>query len=185
MEVVDPNHTSTEGAPPNTSRKLITHTATWGLYLGVVLGLVTIIQMVAHLTGKVWWLQVIIWLSLLTFSYLAMRNYRHATQGTPLSYGKALKVGFLTCLFAAIILLAVNLLMLYAIVPDYITSIKEELLVELQAKLNDPDKAEMAYNMSSKFMSPGFIAVSSFLSALFNGLIASLICAIFAKSPRA
>lgn len=185
MEVVDTNNTSQEGAPQDASRKLITHTATWGLYLGVALSLVTIVQMVAHLPGKVWWLQAIVWLSLLTFSYYAMKNYRLTTQGTPLSYGKALKVGFLTCLFATIILLAVTLIMLYAITPDYITTLKEELLVEMQAKLQDPDKVEMAYNMSSKFMTPGFIAVSSFLTTLFNGLIVSLIGAIFARSPRA
>lgn len=176
----------TESSQGKRLPSLTVFSATWGLYLGVALSITTILQVIYVVnSGEApWWVTFLQWVFLFSITFLAMRAYRNLLPDGELAYGRALKVGFLVSVFAAIINLAVFLLMTLVIKTEYVAALHEQVSNVLERSVGDSDQLDMAYDMSIRFLSPTFLAVSTFFGMILNGLIASLITAIFAKTKR-
>jgi len=159
---------------------LIKSSLTNGIYLGIVLILVSV---VLYVTGLMFatWAQYISYPILIAGAIWAQVAYKKALGGE-MTYGQALGVGLLTIVFASV-LSGIYSYVLFAVIDPGLQEqallVAEQRLVE-QGKLSQ-EQIDAALNMQSKFMKPPIMAVFALVGGAFIGLIISLITAIFTK----
>lgn len=112
-------------------------------------------------------------------------TYRQSlSEKEPFTYPRALGLGMATILFASLIMGVFYFVLYKFIDPELIDEMlaqSEEVL--LNSGLSD-DMVEQQIEMSSKFMNPAFMSISSIFSYLFYGFIVSLISSIFLKKKQ-
>ena len=152
---------------------------TSGLYLGIVLILLSVIFYVAGLTFETW-VSYISYPVLIAGAVYAQLSYRKSLGGE-MSYGQALGVGVMSIIFASV-LSSIYAYILYTVIDP---SLLDQMRVMTEQKIIEqgvPDEQlDTAMNIAMKFQTPAAIAVMGILGGAFIGLIISLITAIFTK----
>jgi len=151
-----------------------------GIYVGVILILVSVILYVASLMFETW-AQYISWPVLIAGAVYAQLSYRKSLGGE-ITYGQALGAGVLALTFASV-LSAIYTIFLHTVIdPSLIdqTRLMMEQKMAEQGKIPE-EQIEQAVNMVMKFQKPPILAVIAIFGGAFFGLIISLITAIFTK----
>lgn len=153
---------------------------TYGLYLGIVLILVSVAY---YATGNTFSksAQWVTYGIMIAGVIIAQLSYRKALGGE-MNYGQALGLGVLTMVFASVITGFFTYL-LYAVIDP---SLQEQLRLNIEEQLvrqgNLPEEQiDMAVEMSAKFQKPAMMLVMNIFGGAFIGLIISLITSIFTK----
>ncbi|MBC8004749.1 MAG: DUF4199 domain-containing protein [Verrucomicrobia bacterium] len=153
--------------------------ALYGLYMGIVLTLFSVILYVAGQSQNKA-------LALITYPLLAIGiimaqiNYRDRELNGVVSYGQALGFGVAVMLFVGIITTLYNLI-IFKIDPSLIEQAKimqEEALLE-RGMSEEQIEASMA--MTAKMMTPGWMAIMALFGSVLIGTIISLVTSIFVK----
>jgi spore maturation protein SpmB len=151
----------------------------YGLYIGIVLTLYSVILYVAGQSTN----KSLGYASILIYAIciiIAQIHYRNNELNGTISYGRAVGFTVATMLFSGIIT-ALYTLIIFKIDPgmiDQIKTVQEEAM--LKQGLNE-DQIEQAMSIASKMMTPGWISIMSILNGVIYGTIISLISSIFIK----
>ena len=163
---------------------ILKHSATYGAIIGFALIIYTILLYIADLSlsrGLGYLSYVIIIAGL----FLSIKKFRENEPLDAIKYGKALGVGVLTCVFMGFIGSVFTYLQFRFLDPDLVNKILEMSEEKLLDKGLSEDMIEMQSEFMMKFMSPGIMALSSFISYIFMGTVFSLIlAAILKKEPN-
>jgi len=153
---------------------------TYGLYLGIVLILVSVAY---YATGNtfsksVQWITYAVMIAGVIYAQLSYRK----SLGNTMTYGQALGVGVLTMVFASVISGFFTYL-LYSVIDP---SLQEQLRLNMEEQIvrqgNVPEEQiDMAVEMASKFQKPAMMFVMSIFGGALMGVIISLITSIFTQ----
>ncbi len=159
---------------------LMKSTLTSGIYIGVVLILVSVIFYVAGLMFETW-AQYVSWPILIAGAVYAQLSYRKSLGGE-MTYGQALGAGVLALVFASV-LSAIYTILLYTVIDPGLTEqtriVMEQRMVE-QGRM-PAEQIDQAVDMMMKFQKPPIMAGMAILIGAFTGLIISLITGIFTQ----
>lgn len=155
-------------------------TLNYGAMLGLALIIVTLLAWMFDLLLKPGF-SYVGYVMIIAGIVLATINFRDQEQGGSISYGRALGVGFLTTLFAGIIVSFFSYL-LHTVIDPTLVDKTFAMLEEgyYDAGMTD-DQIETAMNMVKRFSSPPLMALTGLVSYIFMGLIFSLVTSIFLK----
>lgn len=159
---------------------ILRHSATYGAIIGFALIIYTILLYIADLSlsrGLGYLSYVIIIAGL----YIGIKKFRENEPSEAIKYSKALGVGVLICVFLGFIGSVFTYLQFRFIDPDLVNKILEMSEEKLLDRGLSVDMIEMQSDFMKKFMSPGIMALSSFISYIFMGTVFSLILAAFLK----
>ena len=161
------------------------HAVTYGVILGVILVLISLIMYVTGMALEgVQWPMYLYYLIFPITLILAIKSYKKENGGF-LSLGEALKVGVAGAVISGIIFLIYNLLFNYVIEPTWAEQVSEATREQL---LQQGNMTEEQVNQTMEFMSWGsnpliggalWLAMSAFF-----GLIYSLIAGAIMKQNR-
>lgn len=161
------------------------HAVTYGVILGVILVLISLIMYVTGMALEgVQWPMYLYYLIFPITLILAIKSYKKENGGF-LSLGEALKVGVAAAVISGIIFLIYNLLFNYVIEPTWAEQVSEATREQL---LQQGNMTEEQVNQTMEFMSWGsnpliggalWLAMSAFF-----GLIYSLIAGAIMKQNR-
>ena len=153
---------------------------TSGIYIGIVLILVSVVLYVAGLTFETW-AQYVTWPILILGAIYAQINYKKSLGGE-MTYGQALGAGVLALIFASV-LSSIYAYLLYTVIDpslvDQIRIVTEQRLVE-QGNIPE-EQLDQFIEMSMRFQKPGIMAIMGIVGGALIGLVISLITAIFTK----
>ncbi len=153
---------------------------TSGIYIGIVLILVSVVLYVAGLTFETW-AQYVTWPILILGAIYAQINYKKSLGGE-MTYGQALGAGVLALIFASV-LSSIYAYLLYTVIDpslvDQIRIVTEQRLVE-QGNIPE-EQLDQVIEMSMRFQKPGIMAIMGIVGGALIGLVISLITAIFTK----
>ncbi len=164
----------------NTKKPILGHIFNWSI---IILLAMIAITMITYFLGAMQnkFLGIIIFAIWIVLLFFAMKYYRDAMPGVELSYGKALVIGILITSFVTVGLTIFNYMLYKYIAPDYYTTmvemaelsiIEQELPLEIETKVLEFQK---------RFLSIGWLTLFSFFGTIFQGVLASLLAAIFGK----
>ncbi|MDP2335823.1 MAG: DUF4199 domain-containing protein [Bacteroidota bacterium] len=151
----------------------------YGLYIGIVLTLYSVILYVAGQSTN----KSLVYVSIILYAVcivLAQIHYRNHEKNGAISYGQAVGFAVGAMLFSGIIT-ALYTLIIFKIDPgmiDQIKSVQEEAM--LKQGLTE-DQIEQAMSIASKMMTPGWMSMMSVLNAVIYGTVISLVSSIFIK----
>lgn len=131
------------------------------------------------------WINYLSYALLIAGIYISTKKYRDEAQGGYISYGQALGFGVLIALFAGIILAFINYIYLGYIDDSFLqNSIQKAEERFYEAGTMSDEEIENAIAMSSKYLGPGFISITTLLYFTFLGFIFSLITSAFLKNEK-
>ena len=152
---------------------------TYGVYLGILLILMSVVY---YVTGNTF-ASSATWVSyalMVVGVVYAQVGYKKVLGGT-MTYGQALSVGVLTMLFASVIT-SIYTYLLYTVIDP---SLQEQLRIFTEEKIVQQglpeEQIDMAVDMATRFQTPIMMLIMGILGGAFFGLIISLITAIFTK----
>ncbi|WP_430810282.1 MULTISPECIES: DUF4199 domain-containing protein [unclassified Carboxylicivirga] len=163
---------------------VVKNAMTYGLYLGVVSIVFTLIIYLAGLLGNkaIGWLSVAISIGVLAW---AMINFRDKQNGGYLRYGQGVGLGTLTMFFGGVISGVFTFILYKFIDPGIVEQLVAQAMEEAMAQGTPDAQLEMAEKMIRMFTSPNAILIMSIVGSPFMGAIISLIlAAIFKKEPQ-
>ena len=146
---------------------ILKHSATYGAIIGFALIIYTILLYIADLSlsrGLGYLSYVIIIAGL----YIGIMKFRENEPSEAIKYSKALGVGVLICVFLGFIGSVFTYLQFRFIDPDLVNKILEMSEEKLLDRGLSEDMIEMQSEFMMKFMSPGIMALSSFISYIFR-----------------
>jgi len=158
---------------------LLKSSLTSGIYIGIVLILVSVILYVANLTFETWAQYVTLPVIILGAVY-AQLNYRKSLGGE-MTYGQALGAGVLALIFASV-LSSIYVYLLYTVIDP---SLLEQVRIVTEQRIVEQgipeEQLDQVIEMSMRFQQPGIMAIMGVVMGALFGLIISLITAIFTK----
>jgi hypothetical protein len=152
---------------------------TYGVYLGILLILLSVVYYVTGNTfaSSATWASYALMVVGVVYAQVA---YKKVLGGT-MTYGQALSVGVLTMLFASLIT-SVYTYLFYTVIDP---SLQEQLKIFTEEKIVQQgmpeEQIDMAVEMATRFQTPIMMLIMGILGGTFIGLIISLITAIFTK----
>ncbi len=159
------------------------HALSWGFLAALVVIILSLISYMADIgESKIMqWVQVLIVIAMIVVSQVF---YKNENPGQTITYGKALGVGFMTGVFAALILAIYNYVFFAFIAPDMIEYIRQQAeLAVIQQNL--PASAEQkALEMQEKFITPLMISVMSIFQIAWWGFVGALLSSAFTKGLK-
>ncbi len=163
---------------------ILRHSATYGAIIGFALIIYAVLLYITDLSlsrplGYISYIIIIVGL------YLGIKKFRENEPSGAIKYSRALGVGVLICVFMGFLGSVFTYLQFRFIDPDMIAKILEMSEEKLLERGLSEDMIEMQSRFMVKLMTPGFMALSSFISYIFMGTIFSLIiAAILKKEPN-
>lgn len=159
---------------------ILKHSATYGAIIGFALIIYAILLYIADLSlsrglGYISYIIIIVGL------YIGIKKFRENEPSGAIKYSRALGVGVLICVFLGFIGAAFAYLQFRFIDPDLVNKILEMSEEKLLEKGLSEDMIEMQSQFMRNFMTPGMMALSSFISYIFMGTVFSLIIAAILK----
>lgn len=128
-------------------------------------------------------------LAIFSLIFVGIRSYRNHYLGGTITFGRALKTGFLMSLVASALYVLVWLVDYYVFIPDYLDHYT--LHVMYKARTGGATEAELAETAKSMaefrelYKNPLFVIISTFLEVFPVAVIVSLISAlILRRKPR-
>jgi hypothetical protein len=158
------------------------HAFMYGVYIGVVLIILSLIIYVLNLFIEKWpgYISYAVLLGGIILSSIA---YRDKYLKGFITYGNSFSVGFLTGLFTALISAIFTLVFMSFVGDEYTAPIlekAEESLLQRQPDISDEDLAR-AMKMTRAFMNPVMMAVWVLLADILFSVIFALIISVFVK----
>lgn len=153
-----------------------------GLILGLVLVVFSLILYVADLNDNLWvasFSNVIVAIVL----YFSITNFRDSQQEGFITYGKGVRIGFLTGLFASVLLAIFTYIYVIYIDPSVMEQAiinAEESILESNPNIGD-DELDRALGMVEIFTNPVMMSVMTIFWYALVSVVFSLIISIFAK----
>ncbi len=159
-------------------RSIWKETLNYGIILGLVMVVLSVITYMTDLMFETWLSWVVILVNAVVLWYL-LRSYRDHYNRGYISYGRSVGAGVLISLYAAIII-AIFTYVLYAFIDTGLIA-KSLQVTELKlAEKGIPEAAlEQSMAMQAKMLKPWFISLSSIFGSLLTGFIISLIVSLF------
>ncbi len=167
-----------------TRNDLLKHSATYGAIIGFALIIYSVLLYILDLSMSRS-LGYLSFLIIIGGIYVGIKNFRENEPDKAISYGRAVGVGVLICVFFGFLASVFTYLQFRFIDPglvDKMVEIAEEKMLE---KGLPEDMIEMQITGMSKMFSPGLMAIFGFFSHLFWGTIISLILAAILKREPA
>lgn len=131
------------------------------------------------------WLQLLNWCASFFMVYLCIKEYRKRfEQPSDMTYGKAVRVGFLQALVAAPIYALAVWAMISFLFSDYIENMLDEAFRTTMEMVGSSDQADAQFELMEKFITPWVLGVSSFVNALLSGLIYALVAAAVLRRKK-
>jgi len=161
------------------------HSLVYGLYLSVALIILSLVFYVLDLY-KVSWTGYIGYAVLLVGVVISSFHYRDKHMGGFIPYGKSVSVGFLTGLFASIIVAIFTFIFTSVLGEEYrqtLLQMAEENILSSNPDITD-EQLDMALGISEKMMNPGMMSVIALVGYTFFSLIFALIASIFIKKEE-
>ncbi len=160
------------------------HSFMYGIYISVLLIIVSLAVYVLDLYGSTWTAYVS-YAIILGGVILASLHYRDKRLGGFITYGQSFTAGFLAGLFAAIIVGIFTYVFMTLMGEEY----KAMLLQQAEERMlsERPNMSDEEYDMAMKFtenmLKPWWMTLMAVLSYVFFSLVFSLIASIFIKRP--
>jgi hypothetical protein len=123
----------------------------------------------------------------LAFVYLGIKHFRDRQNNGSVSFGKALLIGILISLFAALAFGILDLIYIKYINPDFTTEYYNRTLADLEASLPALEYEEKRAELESEkalFMNPWFSFLLMSMTVLVIGFIISLISALLLQRKK-
>lgn len=162
------------------SNQIWKSTMTSGAILGIALVIYSILLYVGNLL-MVKSLGYISYLIILGGIYYGIKSFRDNVQSGVISYGQALGVGVLTVAFAAFIASFFTYIQVKFIDPSMLDKILSLTQQQLAESGKSDAEIEMAMKITQKWITPGFMVISTIFAYVFIGTLFSLIVAAFMK----
>lgn len=159
---------------------LMKSSLTYGIYLGIVTILLSVVLYVLGYTFEKW-VQYSTLPIIIGGIIWAQIAYKKALGGE-MTYGQAIGVGTMTAIFSSVLSAIYTYLLFTVIDPSLIEQLRlftEQQIVE-QGKVPE-EQLDMVIEMMTKFQKPWIMAVSAIFTGGFMGVIISLITGIFTK----
>lgn len=159
------------------------------LQQGLILGLALILfSLLMYLFGVEYQnkIQYLSYLIIVVGLFLTMKQWRDRYNNGYVTYGSAFKNGFLTMLFASILVSIWTAIFYGLIAPgeiDRILEITEERMLENQREMTD-EEIEMAMKMTRMFMTPVTMAITGLIFNVIIGTIISAIVGLVIKKEK-
>jgi hypothetical protein len=157
-------------------------TLIYGSITGIILIMVSLIFYIIDVDPSSFLNYINIALLIAAMSY-SIVQFRKTQEGGFISYGRSLGCGFLTGMFASILLALYTFILFKYIDPGMIDKIlagAEDKMLEQNPNMTD-EQLEMAMKYSSAFMSPIAMLILTIIGMSFWSLIISLIISIFTR----
>lgn len=163
---------------------LLNHSLVWGAILGIVLIVWSLLLYFLDLsTNRA--LGYVSWLISIAIVFYAMKIYRDTVNQGILSFSNAFVIGLLVCVISGFISAVFAYIQFNFISPELVDKILQITEERMLSRGMTDDMVEQSLEMSSKFMTPGLIAIMAFVMSVFVGAIISLIlAAIVKKEPN-
>jgi hypothetical protein len=161
------------------------HAMLYGLYLSIALIILSLIFYILDLYAESW-VGFIGYAFLLTGVIISALHYRNKYMNGFIPYGKSVTVGFLTGLFASIIVAIFTFVFMSVLGDDYkqlLLNTAEERILSRNPDISDSD-LDMAMGFSEKMMNPGMMSIMALLGYTFFSLVFALIGSIFIKKEE-
>ena len=163
------------------------HSLQYGIGIGFILIIISLVMHVLDINAFenrwVGWIGYIVCFAGMT---IAMINFRNKQPGGYISYGKSFTIGFLTALFAGILVGIYMVVFMSFAGGEFVQMALEN--AEQQVLERNPNASdqeiEMALKFTKMFMKPILMGVFSILGYGFFGAIYSLIASIFIKKEN-
>ena len=152
----------------------------YGLYLALALTLFSVILYASGLilNNKVGYFSIVLTIAGIV---IAQTNYRNKELNGVISYGEAVGFGTAIMLFAGIVTALYTLILYTFVDPGLIEQMK---VVQEEAMLQKgmtEDQIDATMSMTSKMMTPAWMAIMGLVGSVFIGTIISLVSSIFIK----
>jgi hypothetical protein len=163
---------------------ILKHSATYGAIIGFALIIYSVLLYILNLSlsRSLGYLSFLIIIGGL---YIGIKNFRENEPSKVISYGRAVGVGVLICVFFGFLASVFTYLQFKFIDPG----LTEKMLVMAEEKLLErglpDDMIEMQMAGMSKMFAPGLMAIFGFIGNMFWGTIISLILAAILKREPA
>lgn len=157
---------------------------TYGLYLGVISVVFTLIAYFAGMVGEdfVGWISFAISIA---FVCWAMINFRDKQNGGYLAYGQGVGLGFMTFFIAGIISATFSYVLYQFIDPGLVEQLVQKSLEEaVQKNPQIESNLEMAEKSIRWFVNPPVLAIMLVVLSAIGGIIISLILAAIFKKEK-
>jgi hypothetical protein len=168
----------------NTSSSPVKSSMLYGLYLGIALVFIHIIQYIMDIYNPPIWVSLISYAAMIGIIFWGQKKYRDEELGGFIPYGKSLGFGVLISLFAAIIYGFYFFILVGIIDTEYMSKLMDVIIEKYEEMGMTDDQIEVAVEMVKKFQSPIITVVSSIFSFVLMGTIFSLITSIFVKKEK-
>lgn len=161
------------------------HSLMYGIYLGVVLIILSLVFYILDMHGENWTAYVS-YVFILGGVILASVTYRDKYLNGFISYGESFKAGFLAGFFAAIIGAIFTYFFMLYLGEEFIGLMMEkaeENILESNPEIGDAE-LDLALNWTKKMMNPAWLSVIALLSSTFFSMVFALIASIFIKKEN-
>jgi len=160
------------------------HVTKWGLILGLVSAVITILIYITELYLTNQWVGYLSLVFTIAFMYLACKEFKDENEGI-LPFGKAFLVAFLVGLIGILLSSVVNYIYISFVDPNIMQNIVD---AQLEKLANDPnvsdEQLEATENMMGMVTNPIFTVLSGlFGGAFFSAILALIVGAIVKKNP--
>jgi len=169
----------------NQSYPVTKHSLIYGVYISIVLIILTLIFYVLNLhTAK--WPGYISYVALFAGVVFASLQYRDKHLGGFATYGQSFSSGFMAGLFAAIIMgifTYIYITMLGEAFTADLLQQAEDNMLEARPNMSD-EELDIAMSITKNTMKPLWMALIALVSFVFLSLVFSLIASIFIKKEK-
>lgn len=170
-----------EDLKPDFAKPSIVQSALYyGLIFGVALIIMNLIFYLADLQQSTAGIVISI-IVMVGGIFLASLDFRNKKLNGFISYGKAFKIGFLTMLFAAVIVTIYTYIYHMYINPADLIAAKNERIQEVYNGGYSPEQEAQTIKYIENFTTPIIATVAAFFSSIIMGALVSLITSIFVK----
>jgi hypothetical protein len=169
----------------NSNYPVARHSFMYGIYISVMLIIVSLAVYVLELYGQSWTAYVS-YAILLGGVILASWHYRDKRMGGFITYGQSFTAGFLAGLYAALIVGVFTYLFMTFMGDEFKAMLlqqSEERILEQRPDISD-EEYDMAMKFTENMMKPWWMTLMSVLSNVFFSLVFALITSIFIKRPK-
>lgn len=163
---------------------MLKHSMNYGLIMGVVLVILSLITYWAGVVKPPFWLSIINYAIMVGIIVWGTKKYRDEALEGAITYGNALGFGVLISLFAGVIVAVFTYIQFTLIDPDLISKLLAIAEEELVNTGMPDDQIETALEMQKKFMTPLITTISALIGMVVMGFIFSLITSIFLKKEK-
>lgn len=169
----------------NQSYPATKHSLIFGVYISIVLIVLTLFFYVMNLHTESW-PGYVSYVFLLGGIIYASVQYRDKRLGGFATYGQSFSSGFMAGLYAAIIMAIFTFIYINLLGESFVADIvqqAEDKILESNPEISDAD-LDMAMGFTRNMMKPWWMAVISLISYIFFSLIFALISSIFIKKEK-